>query len=89
MSLAIVSASGPTTTWTTLPAAITPCAPAALSAAWSTLEASRTSVRSRVMHGSISMMLFAPPSPAMIASHQAAIGPVYRHGNYDQAKRLW
>ena len=33
MSSASVSASGPTTTWTTVPEATTPCAPAVLSAA--------------------------------------------------------
>ena len=68
MSSAMLSASGPTTTWTTDPAVITPCAPAALSAFSSTSVASLTSVRSRVMHGSISMMLSAPPRPARICS---------------------
>lgn len=42
MSSARLSASGPTTTWTTDPAWMTPWAPAALSAASSTTEGSRT-----------------------------------------------
>src|SRR5699024_2412785 len=68
MSSARVSASGPTTTWMTVPWAMTPRAPAALSAAWSTFEPSSLSVRSRVMHGSISTTLSAPPRPARICS---------------------
>jgi hypothetical protein len=68
MSLAMVSASGPTITCTTLPDFSTPWAPARRSAASSTRPPSLTSVRSLVMHGSISMMLSAPPSPATICS---------------------
>src|SRR4029453_16612637 len=53
MSSAMLSASGPTTTWTTLPDATTPCAPAALRAFSSTSEGFSTSVRRRVMQASI------------------------------------
>ena len=68
MSSARLSASGPTTTWTTCPAEMTPCAPAAFSAASSTRDTFLTSVRSRVMHGSISMMFSGPPRAARICS---------------------
>src|SRR5581483_6710202 len=61
MSPASVSASGPTMTWTIFPASSTPCAPAARSAASLTRLALTTSLRKRVMHGSISTMLFTPP----------------------------
>src|SRR5690606_18875687 len=73
MSSVSESASGPTTTWTTLPEESTPWAPAAFSAASSTLEGSLTSVRSRVMHASMSSMLSAPPSPATIAAALSAM----------------
>jgi hypothetical protein len=69
-----MSASGPTTTCTTVPAMITPCAPSARSAFSSTRDGSRTSVRRRVMHPSTSTMLPAPPSPLTIASALAIGG---------------
>src|SRR3954447_3539430 len=75
MSLASVSASGPTMTCTMLPDRSTPCAPAALRASSLTSEPLVTSVRSRVMHGSISTMLSAPPSPARICSALLMLPP--------------
>ena len=68
MSSASESASGPTTTCTTLPATTTPCAPAFFSAASSTAAGLTTSVRRRVMQPSISEMLSAPPSPATMSA---------------------
>src|SRR5690606_38000248 len=68
MSSAMASASGPTTTCTTLPIFVTPCTPSCLSAPSSTTEPSSSSQRNRVMHPSISMTLSAPPSAARIFS---------------------
>ena len=52
MSSAMASASGPTTTCTTLPIFVTPCTPSCLSAPSSTTEPSSSSQRNRVMHPS-------------------------------------
>jgi hypothetical protein len=68
MSLARTSASGPTTTWTTAPARMTPCTPASLSVCSSMSELSASSVRSRVIQASTSTMLALPPRPATICS---------------------
>src|SRR5665647_388107 len=68
MSSARFSASGPTTTWMMVPDWKTPYEPAAVRAFSSTSEGSRTSVRSRVMHASISTTFPAPPRAARICS---------------------